>query len=31
MHAKEPKHLYLKEQVGEGWEVMGEARCEDSA
>lgn len=31
MCAKEPEHLYLREQVGEGWEVRGEPRCEDGA
>lgn len=27
MHAKKPEHLYLRQQVGEGWE----SRCEDRA
>lgn len=31
MHAKEPQHLYLRQQVGEGWEVRWEPRCEDRA
>ena len=31
MHAKEPKHLYLWQQVGERWEVRWEPRCEDRA